>query len=251
MAPPLEPPIESPIRERISLVPETPGIENVIPVVSPPKSKPTTTLPSAIPVYNTVVAKQPVLKLPPIIKRDADGPLKRKLEEIKRTKPATTRGPPPRRPPIVAPKPVKLVVKPPPRPEEIMTIADENGNLPEPDSDPSICSDESDNDDFGDDASFDARGDWIENTPERPRKTRRFKEPGWVATPELRKAIVMQERTDPDSVFGSARPALEDVFREGMTRKPTRAARDTEFTGEDCLTEAEIAAYNANMKYTA
>ncbi|KAJ3169466.1 hypothetical protein HDU88_000655 [Geranomyces variabilis] len=250
IVPPFEPPIESPVKEMISFVPETPEDpkpEPVMPMVSPPKSKPAT-LPSAIPVYNTVLPK-PVLKLPPIIKRNADGPPKRKLEEIKHVKPATTRVPPPRRPPVLVPKPVKLAAKPPPRPEEITTIVDENGNLPEPDSDPSICSDESEDDDF-DDASFDAGGDWIENTPERPRKTRRFKEPGWVATPELRKAIVMQERTDPDSVFGSARPALEDVFREGMTRKPTRAARDTEFTGEDCLTEAEIAAYNANMKYT-
>ncbi|KAI8911260.1 hypothetical protein DFJ77DRAFT_469364 [Powellomyces hirtus] len=144
-----------------------------------------------------------------------------------------------------------------PRPPRIgsNTIVDENGDLPEPPSDYSDEEDDEEDEEVSDEESEEPQtsaghysNNIIDATPKR-KNNKKKNEPTWVQTPELMKLIMAHERTNPDDVFGDARPPLEDVFREGMKRKPTRARADSAFTGNDCLSEAEILAYNKNMGY--
>ncbi|KAI8818154.1 uncharacterized protein EV422DRAFT_192449 [Fimicolochytrium jonesii] len=129
------------------------------------------------------------------------------------------------------------------------TIVDENGNLPEPPSDYDSEDLQSSDDEVysGSSKSGNVVGTPESSTP-NPKK-RKADEPEWVNTPELMKLIHAHERTDPDAVFGGARPPLEDVFKEGMKRKPFRARASSAWTGQDVLTASEDMEYKKSMGY--
>ncbi|KAJ3188931.1 hypothetical protein HDU85_004647 [Gaertneriomyces sp. JEL0708] len=123
--------------------------------------------------------------------------------------------------------------------KHVTSIVDENGNLPEPPSDYSDSEDEYSDDGYG-------------ATAETPvAKKAKTLEPDWVHTPELMKLIHIHQRTDPDDVFGGpqAGPPLEDVFREGMRKKPIVPRRSSMWGPRDKISQREIEEYKVQMGY--
>ncbi|KAG2072653.1 hypothetical protein BDR04DRAFT_1012907 [Suillus decipiens] len=81
-------------------------------------------------------------------------------------------------------------------------------------------------------------------------RPRTFDPPDWAQSPELRQALQMQSKVDPDDIFGAIRPLrMEELFRTRQSRFRARTS-SANWSGSDRLTVEEEREYARRMGFT-
>ncbi|EJD47772.1 hypothetical protein AURDEDRAFT_62109 [Auricularia subglabra TFB-10046 SS5] len=83
-------------------------------------------------------------------------------------------------------------------------------------------------------------------------RVRTFDPPEWAQSPNLKRLLREQQKTDPDEVFGSIREVdMEDIFKSNKTRHSKFRVRSSSanWAGTDGLTAEEKEAYSLRMGY--
>jgi len=80
-------------------------------------------------------------------------------------------------------------------------------------------------------------------------RVRTFDPPEWAQSPELRQALEMQSRINPDDIFGAVRPLrMEEIFKTKTSRFRARTS-SANWTGTDRLTIQEEKDYARRMGF--
>jgi hypothetical protein len=80
-------------------------------------------------------------------------------------------------------------------------------------------------------------------------RVRTFDPPEWAQSPELRQALEMQSRINPDDIFGAVRPLrMDEIFKTRNSRFRARTS-SANWTGTDRLTVQEEKDYARRMGF--
>ncbi|KAJ2245041.1 hypothetical protein GGI13_005991, partial [Coemansia sp. RSA 455] len=92
-----------------------------------------------------------------------------------------------------------------------------------------------------------------EFSPAAPRRKKNdFKIPKWATTPELARGLEMQERVNPDHIFGRVKPLrINEIFNRQETEEQRRKPRNSSmiWNSKDALTSEEELSYVRKMGY--
>ncbi|KAJ1825174.1 hypothetical protein GGH91_000834 [Coemansia sp. RSA 2671] len=92
-----------------------------------------------------------------------------------------------------------------------------------------------------------------EFSPAAPRRKKNdFKIPKWATTPELARGLEMQEKVNPDHIFGRVKPLrINEIFNRKETEEQRRKPRNSSmiWNSNDALTKEEELSYVRKMGY--
>ncbi|KAJ2753571.1 hypothetical protein GGI19_003037 [Coemansia pectinata] len=92
-----------------------------------------------------------------------------------------------------------------------------------------------------------------EFSPAAPRRKKNdFKIPKWATTPELARGLEMQEKVNPDHIFGRVKPLrINEIFNRQETEEQRRKPRNSSmiWNSKDALTSEEELSYVRKMGY--